>query len=454
LFNIKKKTADRVNAEQQKETSRENEITVLKEQIEALQKANVSSVKVTKAIESEVQKTKTPTVPQAKKIDTTVSDLSGSVKSTVSGEKIAVASSEGTTINKTNDVLTAIDIVAKLKPSVVFIDAGGIKGSGFIVDRDGYILTNAHVVRGVYAVKITLSKGSIVDGYVVSIDKNNDVALIKIDAPDLIAVEFGDSTSTGLPQGIEVYAFGFPFGIDGDVSFKDGTVSRRTTIDSVNYIETTVQIHRGNSGGPLVNKQGKVVGMNTAVYGTATNDVVTGETIKLALPGSTAQSSLSKLKSTAKTVTPTLFAQAKLYTTYLEHIDSIKETINKGVNIIIDSIKTPQSGSLDVALGYFKDVTARFNDPKTAVYPRELSFTQSLSDSYTALQSINDDAQKILPIHKDLLYAISIGVYGGNGGVILLTEQENVWVAQLNRDTEKFSNLTKTVADAAAVYFQ
>ncbi len=121
------------------------------------------------------------------------------------------------------------------------------------------------------------------------------MAILKIDATDLPVVKFADSDL--VQQGDEVFTFGFPFGIKGDVSFKDGTVSRKFIYNESTYIETSAEIHPGNSGGPLVNKFGEVVGINTGKLGDSVNGIILGESIKLAIPINVANNLVPWLKS-------------------------------------------------------------------------------------------------------------------------------------------------------------
>src|SRR3989338_11216306 len=149
-----------------------------------------------------------------------------------------------------------------------------------IISQDGYVLTNAHVVKGVSAVDIYLSDG-ISGGTVIGRDEKIDLALLQIvgtSVASFSSVQFGDSEKVA--QGDEVFTFGYPFGFRGDVSFKEGTISRR--ID--NYLETSAEIHPGNSGGPLVNADGNVVGVNSASFGQSIKGIAVGETIKFAIP--------------------------------------------------------------------------------------------------------------------------------------------------------------------------
>lgn len=187
--------------------------------------------------------------------------------------------------------LSNSQIIKKIKPTVVYISTKTSAGSGMIFSADGYVLTNAHVVKGVNDVSISISTGETLYGAVVGRDENADLAVIKLNTTKpLLAVDFGDSSK--VEQGDEVFTFGFPFGIEGDVSFKEGTISRRIE----GYFETSAEIHPGNSGGPLINRYGQVIGINTAIFGKSISGVQLGETIKLAIPSNTAKNLISELK--------------------------------------------------------------------------------------------------------------------------------------------------------------
>ena len=151
-----------------------------------------------------------------------------------------------------------------------------------IFDKEGYIVTNAHVVYDVSSAKVKLSDGSLLSAEVVGRDEIIDVALLKITGGNYPTVDFGNSDD--ITQGDDVFTLGYPFGLEGDVSFKEGTISRMIISDDSSYIETSAEIHPGNSGGALVNRKGEVVGMNTAGYGDSVEGVIIGESIKLAIP--------------------------------------------------------------------------------------------------------------------------------------------------------------------------
>ena len=140
-------------------------------------------------------------------------------------------------------------------------------GSGFVVDRDGTIVTNYHVVDGAKKITVTLSDGKPFEAEVLGKDQKTDIAVIKIKAPQsLAAVALGDSDR--LEVGEWVMAVGNPFGLDHTVT--SGIVSAKGRQIGAgpydNFIQTDASINPGNSGGPLVNMRGEVVGMNTAIF--------------------------------------------------------------------------------------------------------------------------------------------------------------------------------------------
>lgn len=143
-------------------------------------------------------------------------------------------------------------------------------GSGFILDDQGHILTNFHVVEGAQRIQVTLFNGDSFDAEPVGVDPINDMAVVKITAPPekLHPIRFGDSSV--LKVGMKVYAIGNPFGLErtmttGIISSLNRTlpVTRARSIKSV--IQIDAPINPGNSGGPLLNSHGELIGMNTAI---------------------------------------------------------------------------------------------------------------------------------------------------------------------------------------------
>ncbi|MCF7802329.1 MAG: DegQ family serine endoprotease [Candidatus Marinimicrobia bacterium] len=143
-------------------------------------------------------------------------------------------------------------------------------GSGVIIDPDGYIITNNHVVEKSQNIKVQLYDGKIVDAEIVGTDPKSDVALIKIDAKDLKLKAITVGNSDNLRVGEWVLAVGSPFGSELSHTVTQGIVSAigRSSVglvDYENFIQTDAAINPGNSGGPLVNLDGELVGINTAI---------------------------------------------------------------------------------------------------------------------------------------------------------------------------------------------
>ncbi len=146
-------------------------------------------------------------------------------------------------------------------------------GSGFILDANGTILTNAHVVEGADEVSVTFKDGRELRGEVIGEDPLTDVAVIKVEATNLPIVSVGDSDA--LRPGEWAIAIGNPLGLDNTVTAGIISATGRTSAQirvpdkRVQFIQTDAAINPGNSGGPLLNERGEVIGVNTAIIGNA-----------------------------------------------------------------------------------------------------------------------------------------------------------------------------------------
>jgi len=136
-------------------------------------------------------------------------------------------------------------------------------GSGFIISNDGYILTNNHVVADSNGIFVTLSNGKEYPAKIIGTDERTDVALIKIEAKDLKPMTIGDSAK--LKKGQWVLAIGSPFGLESTVTSGIVSAINRDTGDYLPFIQTDVAVNPGNSGGPLINLNGEVVGVNSQI---------------------------------------------------------------------------------------------------------------------------------------------------------------------------------------------
>jgi len=137
-------------------------------------------------------------------------------------------------------------------------------GSGFILNADGYVMTNAHVVDGADEVIVTLADKREFKAKTIGADKRSDVALVKIEATGLPTVRLGDVSK--LKVGEWVIAIGSPFGLESTVTAGIVSAKSRDTGDLLPLIQTDVAINPGNSGGPLINMRGEVVGINSQIY--------------------------------------------------------------------------------------------------------------------------------------------------------------------------------------------
>ena len=187
------------------------------------------------------------------------------------------------------DALTIQEIYRRVNPSTVTVvtelPRGASVGTGVILTEDGYIITNAHVIAGGTSCYVALADGSIFDAALVGYDAEQDLAVIKAQDTDgraaqgLPAAEFGDSDA--LSVGDPVYAIGNPLGVELRGTLTDGIVSainRDVAVDGVTMtlIQTNAALNNGNSGGPLINAYGQVVGINTMKMGSSSATSVEG----------------------------------------------------------------------------------------------------------------------------------------------------------------------------------
>lgn len=180
-------------------------------------------------------------------------------------------------------------------------------GSGSVLNRHGHILTNFHVVDGAQQIKVALHTGNSYDAEVVGKDPLNDIAVLKIDAPvdDLVPVEFGDSSR--LKVGQHVYAIGNPFGLErtltcGIISSLNRTLPGRGGRTMRSIIQIDAALNRGNSGGPLLDSRGRLIGTNTAIASSSGENTGVG----FAISSNTIRRVVPQLIETGKVVRPDL----------------------------------------------------------------------------------------------------------------------------------------------------
>ncbi|MEX0962553.1 MAG: Do family serine endopeptidase [Pseudohongiellaceae bacterium] len=173
----------------------------------------------------------------------------------------------------------------------------GAVGSGFLISSDGYVMTNNHVVAGADEIQVNLNDRRVYDAKVVGLDEPSDLALLKIDATDLPFLDFGDSDR--LRVGDWVLAIGSPFGLEfsaaaGIVSAKGRSMPGRSTYNYMSFIQTDVAINQGNSGGPLFNLDGDVVGINSQILSSTGGS----NGISFSIPSNVAMNVMEQLRDT------------------------------------------------------------------------------------------------------------------------------------------------------------
>jgi len=238
-------------------------------------------------------------------------------------------------------------------------------GSGFIINANGQILTNSHVVNGADTVTVKLKDGRTFDGHVQGEDPVTDVAVIKIDANNLPIVALGNSDV--LQPGEAVIAIGNPLGLDNTVTSGIISATGRSATDigasdkRVDYIQTDAAINPGNSGGPLLNARGEVIAMNTAIIRGA-------QGLGFAIPINTAQRIGQQLIANGKVEHPYLGVQMATLTPDLKQRVNSKVGINlaadKGVLLI--SI-VPRSPAADAGLRAGDVIQSINNQPVTTI---------------------------------------------------------------------------------------
>ncbi len=222
-------------------------------------------------------------------------------------------------------------------------------GSGFVLSRDGYILTNNHVVEGADQIRVKLAGGKEYAGTVVGRDPKTDLAVVKIDgATDLSPLPLGNSDD--LKVGSWVVAVGSPFGLEQTVTA--GIVSAKGRVIGSgpydNFIQTDASINPGNSGGPLINMRGEVIGVNTAI-------IASGQGIGFAIPINMAKEVVPQLESKGHVTRGWLGVTIQEMTPDLAKSFGLKDT--KGA-LVADVVKGSPAEKAGVERG---DVLMEFN---------------------------------------------------------------------------------------------
>ena len=188
---------------------------------------------------------------------------------------------------------TAQEVYAAVNPSVVMVavaidEEKASIGTGVILTEDGYVVTNAHVIAGGLSAWVALDTGEVLDAELVGFDSNEDLALLKlVDGQGLPAARLGDSDACVV--GDQVYAIGNPLGVELRGTLTNGLISaidRQVTMEGrvMTMLQTTAALNNGNSGGPLINDRGQVIGINTMKMSGGKTATATVEGLGFAVP--------------------------------------------------------------------------------------------------------------------------------------------------------------------------
>src|SRR5260221_3373398 len=251
--------------------------------------------------------------------------------------------------------LTNAQVAMRVAPTVVVIqgktNSGDIVGSGFIVSKDGKIVTNLHVIRDLKTASVQLATGEIFDSMsVLAIDERRDLAILQIAGVNLQALDLGNSDS--LMVGEPVLALGSPRGLEGTVTA--GILSSVRKSEGFAVLQTDAAVNPGNSGGPLVNKKGQAIGVISFKLGSA-------EGLNFAIPINYVRGLLNNLQEpmSLERLQSNLTASLAVHqqssgATLAETLDWLKEKILLAANHYVTQV-----GLLGLNMGKTKDVTLR-----------------------------------------------------------------------------------------------
>jgi serine protease Do len=349
--------------------------------------------------------------------------IAGAAYTVGSGTFLASQNASAAPVLYSQDTVTSI--YDQASPAVVEIDVtqtgtsffGGssmmeAQGSGFLVDNQGHILTNNHVVEGAKSVSVTLSNGNTVDATVAGTDSLNDLAVITV-APSAVSgitpLQFGDSSA--LKPGQMAIAIGNPYGLDNTVTV--GVISglNRTLSGSSmsGMIQTDAAINPGNSGGPLLDVNGAVIGINTAIEAGSTG----ARGIGFAVSSNVAEKALPDLIAGNQVVRPWLgiSGMALSQTT----ATTLGLSVNQGVYVISVIAGSPaetaglKAGNLDTT-----GTPAKGGDVITAVNGTTVKTVQDLS-SYINTKKVGDSVTlSVLRDGSNIDVEVTLGTWPSN----------------------------------------
>jgi serine protease Do len=237
----------------------------------------------------------------------------------------------------------------------------GAVGSGFLISADGFVITNNHVVEGADQIQVTLNDRRVFDAEVVGLDEPSDIALLKLEAADLPFVEFGDSEAVRV--GDWVLAIGSPFGLEfsaaaGIVSAKGRSVPGNSAYNYMAFIQTDVAINQGNSGGPLFNLEGDVIGINSQILSSTGGS----NGISFSIPSNVAKNVVAQLKESGAVERGLLGVRMREVNYALAEIFDMDRPRGAFVDGVIDASPAGNAGVKD------EDIIVEFNGHEIEYY--------------------------------------------------------------------------------------
>jgi serine protease Do len=289
----------------------------------------------------------------------------------------------------------AVETPNNLPDELSFMDSHRMlhkgQGSGVIVDDAGFIMTNYHVVKDASSVEISLADGRTVPANLVGFDELTDLAVLKVDAKKLVSAEWGDSDE--LDVGSPVWAAGSPFGLQRSVTFGILSAKNRAGVAGTPYqdfLQTDAAVNPGNSGGPLVDTRGRVIGINTAIVGEAYQG------ISFAVPSSVAHAVYDRIKNGGHVARGWLGVQMLEINGEIADRIGLPDTEGVFVEYIVGS-KTSPAGLSGMQKG---DVIRDWNGEKIitrATLARMVAKTQVGSEASVTI--FRDGQQMVLKLH-------------------------------------------------------
>ena len=305
-------------------------------------------------------------------------------------------------------------------------------GSGFIIDSDGYVVTNYHVIRDADVIMVRLKDRRELRAKIIGSDPRSDIALLKIEADNLPVVKIGSSTN--LKVGSWVMAIGSPFGFDHSVSV--GVISATgRTLPSENYvpfIQTDVAINPGNSGGPLFNLKGEVIGINSQIYSRTGGFMG----LSFAIPVDVAKDIVKQLKNNGHAKWGWLGVLIQDVNKELAESFKMKKPMGAVILRVLDDTPAKKAGMQvgDVITHFGKNVINRSSDLPLAV-------GQTSIGSTVKVRVMRDGKQKRLKVTIAELPAEESLAKTENERQDSSKNRLNVDVVNLNREQRKRANV-------------